>query len=229
MSPVTGNADCHRLPEIRPQCQGGAQAATIVIMSMGIRRTGAIPPLPNDLVCVTCHTNTVPMSTQGHIFQTFPPPTLACRLRDSPTPSLTRPPEIRSRPAVTAAITLMTRPRLLRLTISGRSRPTATLKLKHSMRQAFIKNTTCNRCHSATGYRYYVTNSQASITTALLGRYSSAKEVVSLFCLPHQLQLEAAPHRSGRNELYQLLHPVSEIRQCHQENPREQFPDSRHR
>ena len=49
------------------------------------------------------------------------------------------------------------------------------------MKQAFIKNTTCNRCHTATGYRYYVTNGQTSITTALLGRYSSAKEVVACF------------------------------------------------
>ena len=37
----------------------------------GHPENGAIPPLPNDLVCVTCHTKTVVMSTQAAHFSNF--------------------------------------------------------------------------------------------------------------------------------------------------------------
>lgn len=43
----------------------------------------------------------------------------------------------------------------------------------------FVKTTNCNRCHSATGFRYYMTTGkQTPITPAILGAYSSAKEVI---------------------------------------------------
>ena len=53
----------------------------------GHPENGSIPPLPNDLVCVTCHTNTVAMSTTGGAFfelYRLLPWTAACETRRHP-------------------------------------------------------------------------------------------------------------------------------------------------
>jgi hypothetical protein len=45
--------------------------------------------------------------------------------------------------------------------------------------QVFIGNANCNRCHTGTGFRYYMTTgNQTAISKATLGVYSTAREVI---------------------------------------------------
>jgi hypothetical protein len=185
-SPVTGNSVVQEwLASAHSSAPGGAGCDDCHHVD-GHPGNGSIPPLPNDTVCVACHTATVAMPTQAAHFSNLSASYLGlplARLADT----LINTPFNASNPAGTNNSSS---------SCNGCHNPhdmSSLLSVNHQWAQSghadtnddafreqnFLKNTTCNRCHSASGFRYYVTNAQTAVTVAQLGRYSSAKEVIS--------------------------------------------------
>ncbi|GFO60573.1 hypothetical protein GMST_28980 [Geomonas silvestris] len=158
---------------------------------LGHPQNGSIPPLPNDSVCTAqCHTNTVAMSTQRAHFANQSASYLGFPLSRLNL-TLVNPVNTIATPGTETATSWSS--------CNGCHNPhdpTTLLTVNRQWAQSghgdttseafdeepFVKFSggTCNRCHSATGFRYYMTvGVQRVITPALLGAYSSAKEVIS--------------------------------------------------
>jgi len=178
-SRVTGNSVVQEwLRSAHSSASGGAACDDCHHVD-GHPTNGSIPPLPNDTVCIQCHTNTVTMTTQAAHFSGTSASFLGLplsRLADTLTNPATGSVESSSCNGCHNPHDMTSLLPVNRQWADSGHGDTAAEAFNES---AFIKSTTCNRCHSATGFRYYATHNQAAITTALLGRYSSAKEVIS--------------------------------------------------
>ena len=140
---------------------------------------GAVPNLPNNGVCVTCHTATVSMSTATAHFARYSASYLGFPVsqvsRSLINPATNDP----SASSCNGCHNPHDMTSLLPVNRQWAQSAHGAITDEAFDEQAFIKNTTCNRCHSGTGFRYYVTNGQTAITKAILGKYSSAREAVS--------------------------------------------------
>ena len=108
-SPVTGNAIVTDYLKSAHSTKPGGAGCNDCHQVDGHPENGAIPPIPNDLVCVTCHTKTVVMSTQAAHFSNISASYLGlplARLADTLVNPATG--KYLKRPAVTAVITRMT-------------------------------------------------------------------------------------------------------------------------
>ena len=183
LSPVTGNAIVTEWLASAHNTRNGAACPDCHAVN-GHPSSGLIPSIPGtDSVCLGCHT-AVTMKTYAAHFGTI-----------STASYLGRPDAlfVDSNPVTSPANAFGCR---------GCHNPHDTTSLINVNKQwatskhagiadlpfngdpDFLKNTTCNRCHTSTGFRYYVTNGQNPITTAVLGKFSSSlknnsvKEVV---------------------------------------------------
>lgn len=156
----------------------------------GHPQNGSIPSLPNDTVCLQCHTNTVPIRTQSAHFANRSASFLGLPISRFSTTLINPVTTIANPGSETTSswsscngchnphdvTTLLTVNR--QWAQSGHGDTTA----EAFNEDPFLKanNGVCNRCHSATGFRWYMTlGAQTVITPARLGAYSSAKEVIS--------------------------------------------------
>jgi hypothetical protein len=179
VSPVTGNLVVQEwLASAHSSAPGGAGCNDC--HQVGTHpANGAIPNLPNVTVCVTCHTRTVGMSTQAAHFSNRSASYLGlplARLSDTLVNPATGNPQSSSCNGCHNPHDMTS---LLSVNRQWAQSGHAAVNEDAFKEQIFIKNTTCNRCHTATGFRYYMTNGQTAITIPQLGRYSSAKEVIS--------------------------------------------------
>jgi len=181
VSPVTGNSVVQEwLASAHSRAPGGAGCNDCHQVG-GHPGDGSFPNLPSDTVCITCHTKTVTMSTQSAHFSgtgaSYTGMPLA-RLGDTLLNPATGSPQSSSCNGCHNPHDMTS---LLSVNRQWAASAHAATNDDAFAEQAFIKNTTCNRCHTATGFRYFATNSQGAITTAQLGRYSSAKEVIGCY------------------------------------------------
>jgi hypothetical protein len=158
---------------------------------------GSIPPLPNGRVCVQCHTNTVTMTTRAAHFSNLSASYVGFPLSRLDT-SLSNPVNNFITPFVNFT-SQGTETNRSWSSCNGCHNPHDMTSLLPVNRQwaksghaatsddtfkeePFMKFSggACNRCHTATGFRYYMTvGAQRVATPAVLGVYSSAKEVIS--------------------------------------------------
>jgi hypothetical protein len=178
LSPVTGNSIVTEWLRSAHNTLNGAGCNDCHKVG-GHPADGSIPAIPNDLVCVTCHTVTVPMRTAAPHFSNIsasylggPLSKLARTLINPATgdPSSSSCNGCHNPHDVTT---------LLPVNQQWAQSAHAATNDGAFKETIFIGRSPCGRCHSATGYRYYMTNKQTIISKAILGQYSTAKEVIS--------------------------------------------------
>jgi hypothetical protein len=150
----------------------------------GHPENGVTPPLPADTVCLGCHGALVPISGAhfsnftgtgtrfGASFTGLPRNRFAETLINPATGD-------RSSSACNGCHNPHDVSTLLPVNRQWAASAHGNVQDEPFNEDPFIKSTSCSRCHSATGFRYYMTHSQTPITTAVLGSYSSAQEAIS--------------------------------------------------
>ena len=140
---------------------------------------GALPAIPNNTVCVTCHTAKVAMSTQSAHFGTISTASYTglplARLANGLVNPATGDPSSSSCNGCHNPHDMTS---LLSVNKQWAQSAHGAISDVPFNEQAFIKSTSCNRCHSGTGFRYYMNNNKTAITAAVLGKYSSAREAI---------------------------------------------------
>ncbi|UFS71395.1 hypothetical protein LPW11_04170 [Geomonas sp. RF6] len=143
----------------------------------GHPQNGSIPPLPNSLTCIQCHSNTVAFATQRAHFSNRTASYMGFGLNQI-NRSLANPVQGQHSNGCNGChnphdvTTLL--PVNRQFAQSGHGRFTD----EAFSEEVFIDRNPCGRCHTGTGNRYYVLNGQRVATAAVLGTYSSALEVV---------------------------------------------------
>ncbi len=139
---------------------------------------GSVPAIPNNAVCVTCHTVTVQLSAPH--FGNFSASYLGGPAGSLVAGTLLNPSSNNVHASNCNGCHNPHDPTsLLAVNQQWAQSAHAATNDEPFKGEAFIKNTSCNRCHSGTGFRYYMTTgNQTPITKAILGQYSSAKEVI---------------------------------------------------
>jgi len=192
LSRVTGNSVAQDwLRSAHASASGGASCDDCHhATQFGHPQNGAIPPLPTDLECVRCHTNTVAMRTQMAHFANlsasylgFPLSRLSITLVNPVNTIANQGTETaRSWSSCNGCHNPHDVTTLLPVNRQWASSGHGDTRSETFNEDPFMKFSggACNRCHTATGFRYYMTvGAQRVITPALLGAYSSAKEVIS--------------------------------------------------
>ncbi|GFO55695.1 hypothetical protein GMSM_27020 [Geomonas sp. Red276] len=143
---------------------------------------GSIPPLPTDLVCVQCHTNTVTMATQNVHFANNSASYLGLPLSRLSQAIVNPATGDRSASACNGCHNPHDPTSLLPVNRQWAASGHGDTTDAPFDEEPFIKFSggACSRCHTATGFRWYMTTgAQRVITAATLGAYSSAKEVIA--------------------------------------------------
>jgi hypothetical protein len=177
VSPVTGNLIVAEWANSAHNFRNGASCNNCHNVD-GHPNNGSIPAIPNNGVCVNCHTAAT-MTTYAAHFSKDSPSYLGF---DNVARTLVNPansPNNTSAASCNGCHNPHDMSTLLAVNQQWAASAHADTTDDPFKEQAFIKNTTCNRCHSGTGFRYYMTiGKQVPITTAILGQYSSAREVI---------------------------------------------------
>jgi len=146
----------------------------------GHPENGSVPQLPNSSTCVQCHTKTVAMTSQRAHFSN-----MSASYMGFGADQIDR---ITGNPVLGQHFN----------GCNGCHNPhdvTTLLPVNRQFAESghgavgdapfnedpFIKLNPCSRCHSGTGYRYYVTHNQTVVSKATLGQYSSAKDVIGCY------------------------------------------------
>lgn len=180
MSPVTGNSIVTEYLRSAHSTAFGGAGCNDCHQVDGHPGNGAIPAIPNDLVCVTCHTKTVPISAAhfGTISTASYTGLPLSRLADGLVNPATGDPSASSCNGCHNPHDMTS---LLSVNQQWAASAHGAINDDPFREEGSVKSSTCSRCHSATGFRYYVTHGQATVTAAILGKYSSAREAIGCY------------------------------------------------
>jgi hypothetical protein len=149
--------------------------------------SGAIPTIPSGLICVNCHNSATNMKTFAAHFSNFSASYLGLTsiTRSFANPVLTNNFDSVNNFTLTSSRICLgchnphDNTTLLSINKDWATSAHAATTDDAFKEQIFIKSTTCNRCHTGSGFRYYMTTgNQTAIAKATLGTYSSAREVI---------------------------------------------------
>jgi predicted CXXCH cytochrome family protein len=141
---------------------------------------GSLPNLPNNAVCISCHTATVVMKTQkAHFAATADAASYTglslARINDGLLNPVTGD---RSSSSCNGCHNPHDMTSLLPVNKQWAESAHGAINDDAFFEDGNVDNSTCSRCHTATGFRYYMLNGQNTVTAAILGKYSSAKEAI---------------------------------------------------